>query len=523
MFLRSLLTLLGIWFAVTGFAGDVVVVCPSQLQAGIEPWIRYRRSQGTSIHLIASKPQAADIVADIRRLIQPGTIKPQAIVLMGDCVLRGPGWPVDPARYVPTFHVPSPVAASLGSLPTLATDSLYGDLDGDQSCDVPVGRIPIDRPEQMVGLVQRIEQYESSRDFGSWRHTMDLVAGVGGFGIIVDSLIESVARNLLTSNLPTHMQTQVCYASPTSMYFPGYDSFCDGVRENFNQGRLFWVYAGHGHVNSLDHVPPQASGQPILDNQSIGRLNCPAERAPIALLLACYTGAFDASEDCLAERMLLQPGGPIAVIAGSRMTLPYGNAKMAGSMIRAWFDSQPETLGQMWLQTLALTNAQEVTDPNRPPAMIDALATLASPTADRLPEERREHTRLYNLLGDPLLRLVHLQPMSIQCPRLATPGEQIIVRGQAPQAGRLVIELHRRGEAKSETLQETDLVLRQRKASRSLLDRQALDVGQGAFDVSVQIPQGDNPSLTVVARLESAQHGWIGAANLLLEPSAAAQ
>ncbi len=516
MFARTFVWLIGFWLAVSCTAGDVVVVCPEPWHGSIEPWLSYRRSQGMTLHLLSSKAQAAEVVADIRALIQPGVIRPQAIVLIGDCVVRGSGWPTDPQRHVPTFHLNSPVAASLGSLPTLATDSLYGDLNGDAVCDVPVGRIPIGHPKQIESFVSRLRQYESSSDWGPWRHTLDLTAGVGGFGVLVDTLIESVARNLITSNLPSFVQTRVCYASPSSPYFPGYDAFCDVVQESFNEGGLFWVYAGHGHVKQLDQVPPRASGCPILEKQSVQRLACPPSRAPIALLLACYSGAFDANEECLAETMVLHKGGPIAVIAGSRMTLPYGNAKLAAAMIHAWFDDQPTTLGEMWLQTIVRTNRQEVVDPNQPPAMIDALASMASPTADRLPEERREHTRLYNLLGDPLMRLRHLHRLSLDCPRQATPGQRVHVHGMAPRAGRLVIELHRHGEAPRPSGESQDLRSNHRRASRSLIERQAIEVSQGGFDVIVPLPEGATGSFNVLTRLETEEQCWIGDSRVLV-------
>ncbi|MEZ6088376.1 MAG: C25 family cysteine peptidase [Pirellulaceae bacterium] len=214
---------------------------------------------------------------------------------------------------------------------------------------------------------------------------------------------------------------------------------------DFNRGGLFWVYAGHGQVTQLDRVPATATGTPILDPQSVCRLNRDASQAPIALLLACYTGAFDAKDDCLAETMLMQPGGPIAVLAGSRMTLPYGNASIATSLIQSWFEHEPATLGDAWLKTIQLSTAETAASTNAIPSMIDTLAALMSPTADRLPEERAEHTRLYNLLGDPTLRLSHPDVVLLECPARATPGSTVTVQGTTPVAGKLTLELHRQG------------------------------------------------------------------------------
>ncbi|MFO0884412.1 MAG: C25 family cysteine peptidase [Pirellulales bacterium] len=56
----------------------------------------------------------------------------------------------------------------------------------------------------------------------------------------------------------------------------------------------------------------------------------------IAVLLACYTGAFDQPEDCLAEEMLRAPQGPVAVIGGSRVTMPYGIAVLGTEFLQTY-------------------------------------------------------------------------------------------------------------------------------------------------------------------------------------------
>ena len=67
--------------------------------------------------------------------------------------------------------------------------------------------------------------------------------------------------------------------------------------------------------------------------------------APIAVFLACYTGAFDEADDCMSERMLAQPTGPVAVICGTRVTMPYANAVLGHAMLEECFAREPATLG----------------------------------------------------------------------------------------------------------------------------------------------------------------------------------
>ncbi|QDV70292.1 hypothetical protein Poly24_40120 [Rosistilla carotiformis] len=517
MLLRTLSAILALALVSTATARDVIVVCATDLRPAIAPWVQYRQSQGVAVHVIDSKPLAGDLVTDLQAIVATGNVRPEAIVIFGDCRIQGPRWPVDPRLHVPTHHLPSPVAASLGSLPTLATDSPYGDLDGDGVLDVPVGRIPVDGAAQVASFVERLRQYESSRQFGPWRHQVDLTAGVGGFGLLIDTALESVVRGILTSQLPASIQTRVTYASPTSPFFPGANNFCRTVINGFNGGGLFWVYAGHGHVTQLDRVPATAEGMPILDDKTVGQLKRPAERSPIALLLACYTGAFDAKDDCLAEQMLLEPGGPIAVFAGSRMTLPYGNAIIATSLIQSWFESRPETLGQVWLETVHRATREPSQANAAAPSMLDAMAAMMSPTSDRLPQERREHTQLYNLLGDPLLRISHPEQVSLECPVSAQPGSQITVNGMAPHGGKLTLELHRRGEPSRDELRELSDVDRHRAASDSLLESTVCEVEPGAFAVQLTLPATLTKSSLVLARIESADRYALGTDRILID------
>ncbi|WP_417749076.1 C25 family cysteine peptidase [Rosistilla oblonga] len=517
MLLRTLLGLLALTLVSTATARDVLVVCATDLRPAIAPWVEYRQSQGISVHVLDSKPMAGDLVADLQAAAATSNIRPEAIVIFGDCRIQGPRWPVDPRQHVPTHHLPSPVAASLGSLPPLATDSPYGDLDGDGAMDVPVGRIPAARPDQIAAFVDRLKRYEASRQYGPWRHQVDLCAGVGGFGLLIDAAMESVVRGILTSQLPASMQTRVTYASPTSPFFPGAKNFCRTVIDGFNGGGLFWVYAGHGHVTQLDRVPATAAGTPILDATTVGQLKRPAERSPIALLLACYTGAFDAKDDCLAEQMLLEPGGPIAVFAGSRMTLPYGNAIIATSMIQSWFESQPDTLGEVWLETVQRATRDPAQADAAAPSMLDAMAAMISPTSDRLPQERSEHTQLYNLLGDPLMQLAHPESVSLECPVSASPGSQITVKGTAPHGGKLTLELHRRGEPSRDTLRDLSEADRHRAASDSLLERTVCEVEPGEFAVELALPATLTKSSLVLARIESADRYSLGTDRILID------
>jgi hypothetical protein len=73
--------------------------------------------------------------------------------------------------------------------------------------------------------------------------------------------------------------------------------------------------------------------------------------------------------------------------------------------------------------------------------MVDAIATLVSPSGTKLQEERREHAALYSLLGDPLLKLHPPAKVDVQCGSGVDFGEAVKVTVQCPIDGDCVVTL----------------------------------------------------------------------------------
>jgi hypothetical protein len=64
-----------------------------------------------------------------------------------------------------------------------------------------------------------------------------------------------------------------------------------------------------------------------------------------------------------------------------------------------------------------------------------------SPEPDSLEEERREHLLLFNLIGDPLLRLPHPQTVEIQVPENVYAGDTVQVSLKNMVAGECIVDL----------------------------------------------------------------------------------
>ncbi len=419
-------------------AADAVVVCPENFRAALKPWLDHREAQGLSVQVIPSQRNASTLLEKIREVATESTTY---VVLVGDAPVIGA--PCNSLRQVPIHYKPTKVTSAWGAPPTLATDLSYGDFNNDGKPNAVVGRLPVDDADQLSQLVRRIVAHEESVDFGAWRGNVQLTGGVGGFGMVADAAIESVTRSVLTNVLPTETRSCVAYASPGHRFFPKNDSFTNAVLERYKLGSRFWVYAGHGNVTALDRVPQNASGQPVLDQRTVQQLAHPHGGSPIALMLACYTGALDASEDSIAEEMLLCDGGPIAVFAGSRVTMPYGNATAAVGLINGVFEQKLPRLGDAWLCTLNQMHQEQTEDQSTSRVMIDALAAIVSPPGTSLVGERREHMQLYNLIGDPTLRLHHPQEVAMTVPPGHDAGQPISLDLNSPISGQLVVSIDR--------------------------------------------------------------------------------
>jgi|GEM_PF-1435444 len=420
----------------------VIAVCPQAFRDALQPWVERRRREGLEVAVIDSEPTAEDLK---RSLAQSDTSRCNYVLLVGDSQPSPNGEASNPEQYIPTIYRAADVTAAYQETPQIPGDFSYGDFDGDGIVQAAVGRLPVKTSMQLTSIVNRIIAYEDSTDFGRWRSRVDLVAGIGGFGKMIDGAIEMVAGGIITSSLPGFVHTRITHASPTSDFHPGVKEFTSTVLNNYEDGARFWVYAGHGWVNELDRVPSNQFGRPVLAMDDMPRLNRPHGSSPIALMLACYTGAFDVNEDCLAERMLLSDGGPIAVLAGSRVTMPYGNASAAMGLIHAVYHRHSERLGDAWREALVemATPASDNAELRSRRMMVDGIASLLGGGA-RIDNERREHMQLYNWLGDPTLRLSTEQDVQIDDFPDAVLGRPVTISGTSPIAGKLTVEMHRR-------------------------------------------------------------------------------
>lgn len=419
-------------------APDTAVVCASDLRLALSPWVEMRRRQGHTLAFVSTGQSKAQIRGELAQLFALGKLR--YVVLVGDAPeIDTNASFANPAtsRSIEPDTVAAVVTRRFGGEASFATDFGFADFDGDKLPDVAVGRLPAESPQEVAALAEKIVTYEELSLSGPWRRKVNFVAGVGGFGALADAAIEVCARQFITQGVPSSYHTLMTYASWRSPFCPDPRYFHETALARLNEGSLFWIYLGHGQRRGLDSFPGLRT-PPILSVLDAPQLDCRPQAAPIALFISCFTGDFSTRGDCLAETLLKHPNGPVAVVAASGVTMPYGNAIFGIELMKACFAERRATLGDVFLQAKREMLSEK---PKPEHAALNGLAQLITPGGADLKQERLEHAMLYNLLGDPLLRIPHVEPLEIQCTEEVTAGGKVEVSGTWPQAGQAHVEL----------------------------------------------------------------------------------
>lgn len=408
-------------------AQDVLVVAPAELQPALADWKAHRIEQGLRV---AVREPALDLAAAVREAHAASGGRLRSVLLLGD------------VHRIPCAYVPVVATAKWEKDTRIATDAPFADVDGDGVPDLAIGRVPADSADEARALLGRSLAYERSTDFGPWRRRLNVVAGVGGFGPLQDAAIETMSKQLLTRQVPPAYVVTGTYGNPLSAWCPPPEEFAATVVERFNEGALVLTYLGHGSADHLDDVRVGRDRYPILGPAEVGRIDVRAG-APLVVFVACTTGRFDAERDCLAEEVLKRPRGPVAVIASSRVSTPYSNGVLSRELLAGLFSEPAATAGELLLGMKRRLVASREDDAER--RQIDTFAaSFFDADPGRRAADRREHVALYNLLGDPCLRIGRPAAMELDAPASVVAGRPLEVRGTAPEAGRLVVELVRR-------------------------------------------------------------------------------
>lgn len=386
---------------------------------------------------------------------------------------------------VPALTLPQAYKPMFGDA-ELATDFDYAQPTGGKLL-LHVGRFPCHTADELATMVRKTIAYESELAGGDWQRKLNLVAGIGGYGKKIDSILEAAGMFIASTSVPYEYEMEAAYGNPDSAFCPYPPKFNEHVVGMLNRGSLLTLFVGHGDLKGMSGITWNGQRCPVFDAPDVKSL-APKGGLPIMVAVACHTGRYDRNDaDCLGEACIKAPNGPVAFVGGSRRTEPYANGLFAKAFIDAFFGTAA-TLGEV------MTRAKQAIIAHR----ISIFTIQADAAAgaiqgkDFLKPMREDVVRHYNLLGDPAL-VIRRPNTGI---RLEVNGAA--VRIAAPGCAKVELALeydrlafpHPPTEIKPDDPEfERKITERYRRAHERVISRWSADVLDGGVAVEIKLPR----------------------------------
>lgn len=585
----------------------VVLIAPIAFKPIAEKWIEYRTSQGYTI--LALFQESNDDFNNGYPIFLPQEFKTiikifSKYISIDSLIIMGDGAPTKEEQkgwrdIIPAPRVPAKVVNVFGSEETIASDGFYTDLDNDGIPEFPIGRLPTKTCSELETCVGKIIRYEQRSHLGIGERKLNVLIGSNGLNLssinssdnqiveqglsegmskYVTLLVSKTVKNLLSNYIPQSFVLSFTQFSRESVFCPELLDSQKVFLERINEETLFVLYMGHGFISELDQVVDD-SGRAfsILDVQKCEGLNN-YKHPPIMLLFACYVGAYDAWEPSLSEELVLRDGGPIAVIAASRVTAPYGMSVWGLALLDSLFGGNSRNSGQSEIilgkifneaQKKAVVfknsenksatgdsvkNIRNNTDANRGKFLewvnkrlissletssqqdiydfknsITTLALFLDPTSPALNDQIIDHIAEFNLLGDPLLRIKIPRELEVEEKNIVFGSDSVTIKGKLGIANDIQIkaELVRDGfntvlsSGRLKQLRETNADYKSvyERANDFVVSSTQCTANDGFFSLTLLLPEGYSGKSRVRIFARDDKQAYIGSFPISIRPS----
>ncbi len=336
----------------------------------------------TYTHWRAPKPTYVLLVGDAHYDYKGAIVKLYRSVLDKDYDL----YPI----YVPTFHGWAPASGET------AMDHRFVTVSGDDPLpDMFIGRLPVQLPHELDGMVKKIINYEAKRQPGLWQGRLMQVADneVDNVG---DDIFERSSKQLIEEYIPVAYDTRKVYLRQIGSP----ERTNRAILATINEGVLVVEYSGHGGTQTW----ADEGIFRIADAEGLRNVHL-----PFIITTTCLNGQFDQplqfGQRSLSEQFLMGSAGAIGVLSATRLTFATVNAAFDRNLFTSIFTVKPSTLGAI------ITNAKTQ-------FMITA-PQLWLPSAMQ-----------YTLFGDPATRLaVPELEIQVELESVAVdPNKELIIR-----------------------------------------------------------------------------------------------
>ncbi len=407
-------------------ASRYLVITRSCFVDELGDWKSERVKEGYSIMVKdwQEEPSAEEIKAWIEEQTKTEGGICSFILIVGDCAAEEDR----PVRW----HMPSIEKSLECDDDTLdfVSDSLYGDIDGDNCPDIPVGRLSVQTTDELRRQISKIISHKYQEIMPDWYRAV-IWAGSEGYTTEIGQITTA-----LTRRLPKWVSRYIICADPNSIY-SGY--IPDQPRvflEELSNPAFISAIVAHGSFRSV--TPITYEGKPVfLCVEDVENLNSTKPSGPL-FMLSCDTGMFNLSQSdgrCLSEAFCDKRGGPICVAAASESPHPLTKYFIVAAMMNQ-LSLKPATVGDFFVgvqRELYRQGKRSLVELAKDDELAKKLMQ-ALPENLRgeivLPKFVRSEIMMYNLLGDPGCPLK--LPGEMELSAMTSEKGEMIVEGQTP-------------------------------------------------------------------------------------------
>ena len=402
----------------------------------LDKWKAQHQKDGFNVVVSgwSNPPSTAQVRAWIKEQVLLAGRPCSYILIIGDCANQ--------KDEVAAWHVPSVMHSFEygGRQKDFITDALYGDLDGDNCPDVPVGRLPVRNIAQLNIQIAKILDHNHRTPHPEWFRAV-IWAGAKGYTSQISYILTSLA-----DTLPKWMDQFLISADTSSPYCGNPPDQPKIFLEQFNQPAFLSVITSHGSFRSI--TAGAYEGKDIfLCVEDVAAIES-QKPSGLLVLLGCDSGKFDMPQvdgQSLAEAFAAHPGGPIGVLAATASTNPLTNYFITKAMMHH-IPRSPQTVGDfaLGIQRRLFREGQRSLSQL---AQDDELAKrlLTNVPADEqdtllIPQLARYEVLMYNLIGDPSCKLNLPAQMSLSV--MASEEGEMIVSGETEtQCSQLFVQM----------------------------------------------------------------------------------
>jgi hypothetical protein len=330
--------------------GNYLLVIGDDFEAAMQPFVAAKQSQGFTVsqYIVPQGTPASTIRDYIVDLFGSPATAPDYVLLVGD------------TEYIGEF-----TGQGEGSP---ATDLPYSAVQGvDYLPDLALGRFPCSDSSELTAILNKTMYYEAGQLADpAYLKRAAFMASVDNYQISEGTHNYCIETYLEPNEYLVDRLYQVTYGADT-----------EDVRQAFNDGRFYGIYSGHGSTTSWADGPPfSQSDVRGLTNENMYAFICS---------FACVTGSYHLDE-CFMETWMITPN-KAAVCAW-------------GSSVNSYWD-EDDILERVLFDSI-FDGEDDVPNEAGPLYTESKLRFFAhygdSPTT-------RRYTEMYNLMGDPAVRL----------------------------------------------------------------------------------------------------------------------